>query len=244
VLHPSDAAIEWRCHRLAEGEDLEGLFRDRWIDVARFNRIDRRHARPGLPIKVPSRLDDIADFTPLPRYYEAAAFEPKFILADLSEQFLGAYEFGRLVFSSPITTGESGNETVRGEFRITAVHREHRSTLYTIEGTEIPYPMTYALQFHTTRSGVRDWIHGRDLPGAPASHGCIGLYDEAMQKQYYGVPAEPVLGDAKMLFEWVIHPLQDGDKLMPLAEGPRVLVRGQTPGTAESLSLPADPSHC
>ncbi len=27
------------------------------------------------------------------------------------------------------------------------------------------------------------WIHGCDLPGYPASHGCVGLYDEEMQKK-------------------------------------------------------------
>ena len=32
------------------------------------------------------------------------------------------------------------------------------------------------------REGVSYWIHGRDMPGYPASHGCIGLYDESMQK--------------------------------------------------------------
>ena len=29
------------------------------------------------------------------------------------------------------------------------------------------------------------WIHGRDVPGFPASHGCVGLYDEQMQFDYY-----------------------------------------------------------
>ena len=44
-------------------------------------------------------------------------------------------------------------------------------------------------------------IHGRDLPGYPASHGCIGLYDEPMQKEQYGVPGDPELNDAKRRFE-------------------------------------------
>ena len=60
-----------------------------------------------------------------------------------------------------------------------------------IEGTDRPYPMNYALRFYVNRTGMSYWIHGRDLPGYPASHGCIGLYDEPMQKEQYGIPKDP-----------------------------------------------------
>jgi hypothetical protein len=229
VLHPSDAGVEWDCQSLKKGETLEGRFGERWKDVARFNRIDRRHLYPGRPLKVPRRIEEITDYTPMPAVYPPAEKEAKFILVDLSEQFLGAYEFGRLVFSVPAATGEKGNETPTGEFRITARDSRHRSTLYPIEGTEIPYPMTYALRFHTSPAGISFWIHGRDLPGYPDSHGCIGLYDEVMQKKYYGTPRDPVLKDARTLFEWVIAPSQDDGKFRLLREGPRLLIFGRQP---------------
>ena len=92
----------------------------------------------------------------------------------------------------------------RGAFRLTAAHLQHQSDLYTIEGTDRPYPMNYALRFHVNREGVSYWIHGRDMPGYPASHGCIGLYDEPMQKEQYGIPKEPELSDAQRLFVWVL----------------------------------------
>ena len=44
--------------------------------------------------------------------------------------------------------------------------------------------MHYGLRFFIDKSvdtWPSYWIHGRDLPGYPASHGCIGLYDEEMQ---------------------------------------------------------------
>jgi hypothetical protein len=44
VHHPSDAMVEWDCRTIRAGESLEALFGGYWIDVARFNRIDRRHA--------------------------------------------------------------------------------------------------------------------------------------------------------------------------------------------------------
>lgn len=239
VHHPSDERVAWHCRRLQRGETLETLFGRRWVDVARFNRIDRRHAQPGREIKIPLRLDDVADFTPLPQHYPAGAQEPQLIVVDLQEQFLGAYEQGALRFSFPIASGEPENETPVGEYRITAAHRAHRSCLYTIEATNVPYPMRYALRFYVNAQGVSYWIHGRDLPGYPASHGCIGLADEQMQWQYYGVPAAPLLEDAKRLYEWVIGDRADSGTLLPLSNGPRVVIHGSLAKRGdEGTSLP------
>lgn len=69
IAYPSDATIEWDCLTLRPGESLEKLFGDRWVDVARFNRIDRRHARAGASIKVPKRIEDLESFLPLPLFY-------------------------------------------------------------------------------------------------------------------------------------------------------------------------------
>ena len=238
INHPSDAQIEWECRRLHEGETLEGLFSNKWKDVVRFNRVDRRHVYPGIFIKVPKKLDDIKDFTPMPRYYQPSESEPKFVVVNLSEQFLGTYEYGHLVFSAPIATGEKGHETPNGEFMITAFNSNHKSSMYFIEKTEIPYPMNYGLMFYTTKKGVSYWIHGRDLPGYPASHGCIGLYDEDMQKKYYGYPKNPVLEDAKILFEWIISPLVDDGKFYILKNGPKMLIIGNAPGSKSKTATP------
>ncbi|WP_447602603.1 L,D-transpeptidase [Nitrospira sp. Nam80] len=211
------------------GEFLEKIFRDRWMDIARFNRIDRRHARAGAFIKVPKRLDDLADFQPVPAVYPAAEQEEQVILIDLSEQFLGAYERGALKFDMPITSGNPAHETPVGEFRVTAAHRVHQSCLYTVEGTARPYPMTYALQFYVDRNGISYWIHGRDLPGYPASHGCIGLYDESMQQREYGVPRDPMLSDAKRLFIWAVRNAPTEDRMITLPQGPKVYIVGRAP---------------
>jgi len=230
VHYPSDATVEWDCRIIPPGGSLEAIFGEYWVEGARFNRIDRRHARPGLSIKVPRRIEDLAQFTPLPLVYPPGELDEEFILIDLTEQFLGAYEFGALRFATPIAFGNGHNETPTGEFRLTAAHRQHQSSLYTIEGTDRPYPMNYALRFHVNREGVSYWIHGRDMPGYPASHGCIGLYDESMQKEQYGIPKEPELSDAQKLFVWVLGSEPDDDRVIPLPRGPRVHIIGQAPG--------------
>lgn len=221
--------MEWDCLRLGKGERVETRFGDRWKDVLRFNRVDRRHVYPGVPLKVPRRFEDVADFTPMPAESPEGDNEAKLILVNLEEQFLGAYEHGKRVFTAPIASGGEGdNETPRGNFRVTAYHSAHRSTEYFIEDTNILYPMTWALLFHIDREGVAYWIHGRDLPGYPASHGCIGLYDETMQKKYYKNPRVPEMDDARKLFEWAIAPLQDDGKYRLLPDGPRVRIVGGT----------------
>jgi L,D-transpeptidase catalytic domain len=229
IHYPSDATVEWDCRIIQPGESLEKIFGEYWMDVARFNRIDRRHAHSGVSIKVPRRLEDLTQFTPLPLVYPPGELKEKFILIDLTEQFLGAYEFGALRFSTPIASGNELNETPTGKFRLTAAHLQHQSGLYTIEGTDQPYPMNYALRFYVNREGVSYWIHGRDMPGYPASHGCIGLYDERMQKEQYGLPKNPELFDAERLFVWVLGNEPDDDRVIPLPRGPRVHIIGQAP---------------
>lgn len=229
IHYPSDATVEWDCRVISSGESLETIFGEYWVDVARFNRIDRRHARPGLSVKVPRQLEDLAQFTPMPSVYPPGEMEKQFIVIDLTEQFLGAYEFGALRFSTPIASGNGFNPTPTGEFRVTAAHLHHQSNLYTIEGTDRPYPMNYALRFHVNRAGVSYWIHGRDMPGYPASHGCIGLYDEAMQKEQYRVPKDPVLFDAQKLYLWVLGEKSEEEGVVSLPTGPRFHIIGQAP---------------
>lgn len=229
IAYPSDAAIEWDCRMLRSGDSLEKLFGERWVEVARFNRIDRRHARAGASLKVPKRLDDLEFFAPLPLWYPFAELDAQFVLIDLAEQFLGAYEYGALRFALPIASGHGHDETPTGEFRLSAAHRVHQSSLYKIEKTDRAYPMNHALRFFVNRAGVSYWIHGRDLPGYPASHGCIGLYDEPMQKEQYGIPKDPELNDAKRLFEWVLGGEAEDDKVTPLPKGPRIQIIGEAP---------------
>ena len=83
----------------------------------------------------------------------------------------------------------AGKETPIGMFHIDARHMDHTSSLYKTQGDEEQYPMDNAMRFHI-EDNVSYWIHARDLPGKPASHGCIGLYDEEMQNRVFGYPAK------------------------------------------------------
>lgn len=218
--YPSMRTIKWRGHFIRPQDTIERLFGDNWIAVARFNRIDRRHVYPGMTIKVPENIEKIKNYTPLPPFHEKAETHPRYILLDITEQWIGAYEYGRLVFSAPAATGTEGHLTPTGLFQITAYHKNHVSSLYKTAQKTQQYPMDYALLFHIDKQNALYWIHARDLPGRPASHGCVGLYDENMQHRTYGVPEKPVLNDAKKLYAWAIGPelfsVDDGSQ-KPLA---------------------------
>ncbi|MDD2542001.1 MAG: L,D-transpeptidase [Desulfuromonadaceae bacterium] len=232
IEYPSLRNIKWHAQFIEPQQSLESLFGADWTLVARFNRVDRRHVYPGVTIKVPDNMADIRTYTPLPHFYQPAARHEKYILVDITEQWLGAYEYGKLSFSAPAATGKATKETPTGIFRISTRDLHHTSSLYKTENEEEQYPMDNALRFTIGTDNISYWLHARDLPGKPASHGCIGLYDEEMQKRVFGAPQKPVLLDSQKLYTWAAGEEEYGEDsggAEELEDGPIVEVRGSLP---------------
>jgi hypothetical protein len=230
--YPSLEGIRWKAHFVRPQDSMERLFGKDWVLVARFNRIDRRHTYPGMTIKVPENMEEIRNYNPLPVIYEPARKHARYIYLNVTEQWLGAYEYGKLVFSMPAATGIEGHLAPTGLFKAEAYHRRHTSSLYKTAKGNAQYPMDYAIRFLIDKEQVSYWIHARDLPGRPASHGCIGVFDEAMQNRVYGVPDKPVLDDAKKLYAWtigeVLYAEDDGTQQL-LPDGPPIEIVGDLP---------------
>jgi hypothetical protein len=86
------------------------------------------------------------------------------------------YRDGVLIAASTISTGSMGRETPTGVFTILEKKVMHRSSTY--DNAPMPYMQ------RLTSKGIA--IHAGDLPGYPASHGCIRLPNE-FAKLLYGV---------------------------------------------------------
>lgn len=101
---------------------------------------------------------------------------PLLLTIDLTAQRLTVYRDGALIAASAISTGSLGRETPTGVFTILEKKVMHRSTTY--DNAPMPYMQ------RLTSKGIA--IHAGDLPGYPASHGCIRLPNE-FAKQLYAV---------------------------------------------------------
>ena len=93
---------------------------------------------------------------------------PLVVLVSVPEQSMHVYRNGILIGRSSVSTGSNGHATPGGVFSILEKKQEHYSKTY----DNAPMPNMQRL----TWTGIA--MHSGNLPGYPASHGCIRLpYD-------------------------------------------------------------------
>ena len=90
---------------------------------------------------------------------------PVLVYVDLDRQLATVYRNGIRMGVSTISSGKPGHETPRGVFTILEKDIDHRSSTY--DNAPMPY------QQRLTWKGVA--LHAGNLPGYPASHGCVRL---------------------------------------------------------------------
>jgi hypothetical protein len=86
-------------------------------------------------------------------------------IVSLPEQHVYVYRGGRLIAVSTCSTGRKGHRTPTGVFTVLQKDKDHVSSTY--KGAKMPY------MERLTWSGIA--LHAGNLPGYPASHGCIRL---------------------------------------------------------------------
>jgi lipoprotein-anchoring transpeptidase ErfK/SrfK len=96
---------------------------------------------------------------------ELAASGPVEIVVSIPLQRAYVYRGGTLIGVSTVSTGRPGHATPTGRFPIMEKHREHYSNLY----NNAPMPFMQRL----TMGGIA--LHAGQIPGHPASHGCVRL---------------------------------------------------------------------
>jgi len=90
---------------------------------------------------------------------------PVLVYVDLDRQLATVYRNGVRIGVTTISSGKDGYETPRGVFTILEKDVDHRSRTY--DNAPMPY------QQRLTWKGVA--LHAGNLPGFPASHGCVRL---------------------------------------------------------------------
>ena len=99
---------------------------------------------------------------------------PVSIAVNLSLQKLEVFRGGTLIARSSISSGRAGHSTPVGTFSILEKELIHHSNLY----DNAPMPFMQRLTWH----GLA--LHAGNLPGCPASHGCIRLPSEFAKRLY------------------------------------------------------------
>lgn len=107
---------------------------------------------------------------------------PVAVVVSLPEQLVHVYRNGIRIAVSTCSSGKPGHETPTGVFVVLQKDKHHRSSTY----NNAPMPNMNRL----TWSGVA--LHAGNLPGYPASHGCVRLpldfSDKLFQITHLGTP--------------------------------------------------------
>ncbi|HEY5721732.1 MAG TPA: L,D-transpeptidase family protein [Allosphingosinicella sp.] len=107
---------------------------------------------------------------------EAAPAGPVLLVVSLAAQRAAVYRNGVAIGISTVSSGRSGTPTPTGTFTVLERDAVHHSNRYDNA------PMPHMLRL--TWDGIA--LHGGDVPGYPASHGCIRL-PRKFARLLYGV---------------------------------------------------------
>ena len=103
---------------------------------------------------------------------------PILVYVDLERQRATVYRNGVRIGVTTVSSGKDGYETPMGVFTILEKDEDHRSRTYDNA------PMPYSLRL--SWKGVA--LHAGNLPGFPASHGCVRLPMEFAKKLFAAMP--------------------------------------------------------
>ncbi len=123
---------------------------------------------------------------------------PVVLVVSLDEQRIYVYRNGVAIGASRVSSGKPGHVTPTGIYTILEKARLHHSNLY----EDAPMPFMQRL----TWDGVA--LHAGELPGHPASHGCIRLPAAFAERLFAttGRGTTVVIADARVAPAPVVHP--------------------------------------
>ena len=129
---------------------------------------------------------------------ERAPDGPVVIIVSIPDQWVTVYRNGKRIAVSTCSTGRPGHSTPTGTFVILQKDVNHHSSLY--NNAPMPY------MERVTWGGVA--LHAGQLPGYPASHGCVRLPKEFSRLLFTvtHVGTAVIIADRNSQPEDVLHP--------------------------------------
>lgn len=168
--------------------------------ILALNRIDRKNLKRNEPLIVPDTIvTNWKYYSPFPLKVEAAFQIPKLIVVSQKIQAFAAYELGNLMLWGPTSTGKEETPTPNGLFH----------TNWKAEETKSTFDDEWILKWNfniDNFEGVA--LHQYDMPGYPASHSCVRLYEK----------------DAKWIYNWAEQWIVTADEESILAYGTPVII--------------------
>ena len=135
------------------------------VPIARAQRPRRSPAIASLPSRRSPRIQEDA---------ERPSSAPLLAVVSLEDQHVSIYGSQGLIERENVSTGTTEHPTPTGIFAVIQKERWHESNIYS--GAPMPFMQ------RLTWSGVA--MHAGQLPGYPASHGCIRLTNDFAQRWF------------------------------------------------------------
>lgn len=170
--------------------------------VLAINRVDDKHLYSGMTVVIPQSFDKPEIWEFMPSNIESAKKIPKLVIISQRTQAFGFYEYGKLVRSGPVSSGKQTTPTKNGLYFTNWKGKEVVST----------FSDEWILKWNfniDNKEGIS--LHQYILPGYPASHSCVRMYEQ----------------DAQWLYDWANQWVLDSDGQTKLVNGTPVIIFGK-----------------
>jgi lipoprotein-anchoring transpeptidase ErfK/SrfK len=180
---------------------LLNKFGQKGVDIIlALNRIDRKNLRRGDSLIIPDTIvNDLRYYSPFPLKVEDAFQIPQLIFVSQKVQAFAAYQLGNLILWGPTSTGKEETPTPNGLFH----------TNWKAEETTSTFDDEWTLKWNFNLDNFEGVaLHQYEMPGYPASHSCVRLYEK----------------DAKWIYNWADQWIVTADEESILAYGTPVII--------------------
>lgn len=176
-----------------DGADLE--------NTLKLNRINSEFLKQGDTLVLSYDIKDFLYLSPFPKELSISKEIPKLLLISQKVQAFGVYEYGDLVRWGPVS---SGKELTPTESYLYFTNWKAKEAVSTFDDEWI---MKWNFNLDNLK-GIG--MHQYEMPGYPASHSCVRMFEE----------------DAKWLYDWADQWIVSRDEQRVLASGTPVIIFG------------------